>query len=151
MSEARKVRYSDWMEGSHSEDEHNWDKVFNKDKFDKGGKGHLLLQLQKSYKGDDRFRLDTDDFGVDVVKDKGEHGGKIALPETMLGSLSKRERDALGETGKKRKNSDVVMEAQKDDLDTGTIQWEPELDMEREKTRLFGVLAKFVPQTEIFF
>ena len=58
-----------------------------------------------------------------MERDKGEHGKKLSLPETMLGSLSKRERDALGDTGRKRKSSDVVMEAVKDDLDTGVIQW----------------------------
>lgn len=74
--EARKVKYSEWMDDSASDAE-NWDRVFNKDKFDQGGKGHMLLQLQKSYKGDDRFRLDEDEgFAVNPLKDKGV-GGKI--------------------------------------------------------------------------
>jgi hypothetical protein len=38
-----------------------------------------------------------------------------------------------------------------DDLDAGTIMWETELDMEREKAKAFGVLGKIVPQSEIFF
>ena len=40
--EAKVVKYSDWMEGDKS-DEENWDSVFAKDKFDDGGKGHMLL------------------------------------------------------------------------------------------------------------
>ena len=112
----------------------------------------MLLQLQKSYKGDDRFRLDEDEgFAVKPVQDKG-FGGKIQLPETMLGSMSKREREALNEAGKKRRrSSDIVMEKVVDELDTGTIQWDTELDVEKEKAKLFGVLGKIVPQSEVFF
>jgi|688.fasta_scaffold1722290_1 hypothetical protein len=68
----------------------------------------MLLQLQKSYKGDDRFKLDADDgFRVNPVKDKGLFGGKVQLPETMLGSLSKREQDVYRESinGRKRRTS----------------------------------------------
>jgi hypothetical protein len=143
--EARKIRYSEWMDDSAS-DTDNWDRVFNKDKFDQGGKGHMLLQLQKSYKGDDRFRLDEDEgFAVNPLKDKGV-GGKIQLPEAMLGQLTKREREALTEVGKKRRrSSDIAMEKTVDELDTGEIQWDTELDMEKEKAKLFGVLGKIVP------
>jgi len=37
------------------------------------------------------------------------------------------------------------MEKVTDDLDTGTILWETELDIEKEKAKLFGVLGKIVP------
>jgi hypothetical protein len=107
--EAR-VKYADWMGDSGGDDVHDWEAVFNKDKFDKGGKGHMLLQLQKTYKGDERFRLDKDDFALNLEKDKGH--GKVSLPDTMLGALSKREREALDLTGKKRRrSSDFVVEA----------------------------------------
>jgi hypothetical protein len=43
------------------------------------------------------------------------------------------------------------MEKVVDDLDTGTIQWETELDVEKEKAKLFGVLGKIVPKSEVFF
>jgi hypothetical protein len=106
----------------------------------------MLLQLQKSYKGDERFRLDNDDFAVNPLKDKGEFGGKVSLPDTMLGALSKREREVLNLGGKKHRDSnEIVQESRPDDLDEGLIQWDTELDMEREKAKLFGVLGKIVP------
>lgn len=149
MEAPRKVHYSEWMEDS-GDDLQDWGAVFHKDKFDQGGKGHMLLQLQKSYRGDDRFRLDQDEFVVNPDKDRGF--GKASLPDTMLGALSKREREALNLAGKKRKRSDEIKtETVADDLDTGLIQWDAELDMEKEKARLFGVLGKIVPQTEVFF
>lgn len=71
----------------------------------------------------------------------------------MLGALSKRELEVLNLAGKKRRrNSDnIVAETKTDDLDTGLIQWDVELDMDKEKARLFTVLGKIVPQTEVFF
>ena len=70
------VKYSDWMNednesrdskrkkktkkleivSSDSEGGANYDTVFEKTQYE-GTKGQLLLQLQKSYKGDDRFKL----------------------------------------------------------------------------------------------
>ena len=47
------------------------------------------MQLQKSYKGDDRFYL-TKDFTVDKKMKK-------ALPQSMLGAMSKRELDLLAD------------------------------------------------------
>ena len=151
--ESKLVKYTDWMDNPES-DEENWNNVFAKEKFDDGGKGHMLLQLQKSYKGDDRFKLDADDgFQVNPVKDKGLFGGKVQLPETMLGSLSKREQDVYREAihGKRRrKSSDVAMPEQVED-EIETVKWEIDLNIEKEKAKAFGVLGKFVPQTEIFF
>ena len=50
-------------------DEENYDQVFEKTQYE-GKKGHLLLQLQKTYKGDDRFKL-AEDSGFDIdLKDK---------------------------------------------------------------------------------
>ena len=69
------VKYSDWMNdddestnkkkkkvvgkleamsAASEEDRANYDSVFEKQRYE-GTKGHLLLQLQKSYKGDERF------------------------------------------------------------------------------------------------
>ena len=43
--------------------------MFEKTQYE-GKKGHLLLQLQKTYKGDDRFKL-AEDSGFDIdLKDK---------------------------------------------------------------------------------
>jgi hypothetical protein len=51
-----------------------------------------LLQLQKTYKGDDRFKL-AEDAGFDIdLKDKD---AKKVLPQSMLGALSKREEGLL--------------------------------------------------------
>jgi len=87
------VKYSDWI-GSESEsgEEHFEDKddadqkLFDQDKYE-GSKGHLLLQLQKTFKGDDRFQLDKD-FAIDKKQKKN-------LPSNLFGSLSKREEDEL--------------------------------------------------------
>lgn len=71
----------------------------------------------------------------------------------MLGALSKRELEVLNLAGKKRRRSsdNIVADTKTDDLDTGLIQWDVELDMDKEKARLFTVLGKIVPQTEVFF
>ena len=66
QEEKRRVRFDDWM-GDSDDDDHNqnskqkknhndFEKLFAEDKFSKREKkGHLLLQLQKTYKGDERF------------------------------------------------------------------------------------------------
>ena len=64
----------------------DFDKIFADDKFSKREKkGHLLLQLQKTYKGDDRFQLDKN-FDINEV-DK--------LPKNLIGSLSSKEYQEL--------------------------------------------------------
>ena len=84
------VCFDDWMGGEGSDDERaannkesaDFDKVFADDKFSKREKkGHLLLQLQKTYKGDERFMLDKDFTADDAKK----------LPQNMIGALSTRE------------------------------------------------------------
>ena len=61
---SKKVKFSDWMgDDSPSDDsdepkrdEKDLGSLFAVDKFSKREKkGHLLLQLQKTYKGDERF------------------------------------------------------------------------------------------------
>jgi hypothetical protein len=58
--------------------------------------------LQKSYKGDERFKLSTSkDFDIDLSDAKKTIK---QLPSTMLGALSKREEDLLKEDkGEKKK------------------------------------------------
>ena len=95
----KKVRFDEWM-GNESADDHqineNIDRVFAVDKFSKQDKkGHLLLQLQKTYKDDDRFKLNKD-FEADDIK---------KLPSNMLGSLSTREHEMLL-TKKKKKTQE---------------------------------------------
>ena len=107
------VKYSDWMNddnesrdskkkkktkkleiiSNQSEVDSNYDHVFEKSQYE-GTKGHLLLQLQKSYKGDDRFNLKKDqDFDIDL-----EHKDpKKVLPQAMLDALTKKEEGMLKE------------------------------------------------------
>lgn len=52
-----------------------------------------MLQLQKSYKGDERFQLGASkDFDIDL---KEAAKNRKQLPQTMLGGLSKREEELL--------------------------------------------------------
>ena len=54
---------------------------------------------------------------------------------------------------KKRRDSDVILQAgaDVDNEEVGEVQWDPELDLEAEKAKAFGVLSKLVPQSEVFF
>lgn len=80
---------------SDNEEEEDYSKAFDKGQFE-GKKGHLLLQLQKSYKGDDRFQLTkSGDFDIDLSNAKKT---MKQLPQTMLGALSKREEELLKES-----------------------------------------------------
>ena len=49
------------------------------------------MQLQKTYRGDERFRLD-DDFDINL---KQATANRKSLPQNMLGALSKREEELL--------------------------------------------------------
>ena len=59
----KRVLFDDWMGESDDDDNQkqkkrsdDFEKIFAEDKFSKREKkGHLLLQLQKTYKGDERF------------------------------------------------------------------------------------------------
>lgn len=64
----------------------------------------------------------------------------------MFGSLSKREKEGLF-------SNKIVKKEQKvkdDDSDAENRQWDPEIDLAREKSKAFDILAKLVPQSEIF-
>ncbi len=79
-----KTLVKDWLQSD--SDDSDLDARFNKQEFE-GDKGHLRLQLQKTYKGDDRFKLDKN-FTVET---KSKHH----LPDDLFGSLSKREKENL--------------------------------------------------------
>lgn len=51
----------------------------------------MLLQLQKSYKGDDRFNLRDNDFDIDL----DNKDPKKVLPQSMLDALNKKEEGLL--------------------------------------------------------
>ena len=150
------MSFEEWMGGeSEGEDDRNakskgredFDKIFADDKFSKREKkGHMLLQLQKTYKGDARFKLNKD-YDVDQLKH---------LPSSMLGSLSTREYQDFITAKKqtKRDNAEVGQgeTVERDPLDEGEFLWDTELgQMKSEKSKAFSVLAQFVPQSEIFF
>ena len=73
------------------------------------------MLLQKSYKGDDRFKLDST-FKID--KDRN------LMPENLLGSISKHERDTLFLKNEKPKPRHTIQTQ----LEGGTQQWDPEFD-----------------------
>ena len=127
--------------------------LFAVDKFSKREKkGHLLLQLQKTYKGDERFQLNKDFVADDTDK----------LPQNLLGSLSSREYQDLIAAKKNKKTNEndgsvppeeANIEQEPDTLDeAGEYHWETELaDVAKEKSKALSILAQFVPQSEIFF
>jgi hypothetical protein len=104
-----------------------------------------LLQLQKTYKGDERFRLDEDEgFDVDV-KNK-----KRALPQSFLGSLSKREEDLMkekeAEDGKKKKKRSREDLHPLEDADGTPLQWDHGLrNIDKEKSKSLAILGQLVP------
>lgn len=123
-----------WLDGS---EESDGAENFDRKQFE-GTKGHLRLLLQKSYKGDDRFKLDKS-FKIDT--------DKSLMPENLLGAISKHEKDSLFQkpASKAKPAATVITE-----LDGGHQQWDPEFDPHAEKQKSFDILAKFVPQSEIF-
>ena len=80
------------MDGTEDGEESDYNDVFDKSQYE-GKKGHLLLQLQKSFKGDERFQLQASkDFDVNLKEMSKQ---RKQLPSTLLGALSKREEDLL--------------------------------------------------------
>lgn len=132
-----KTIIKDWLKSDSDSEASDLDARFDKSEFE-GDRGHLRLQLQKTYKGDDRFKLDKG-FSVET---KSKHH----LPDDLFGSLSKREKEGLF-------SNKIVKKEQKvrdDDSDAENRQWDPEIDLAREKSKAFDILAKLVPQSEIF-
>ena len=104
ITKGKLVRFDDWMGGDDSSenegqvdkkepsDVEDYSRAFDKSQYE-GKKGHLLLQLQKSFKGDERFQLTTSaDFNISF---KDMKMTRKQLPQTMLGALSKREEELL--------------------------------------------------------
>jgi hypothetical protein len=88
------VKYNDWMGSDDDEPEtisqgqggQNDIDNFTQTRFD-GLDGHMRLQLEKTYGGDDRFKL-TEDFNVSF---KDANKVRAHVSDVMLGALSKRE------------------------------------------------------------
>mmetsp|Transcript_27030 Transcript_27030/g.41169 ORF Transcript_27030/g.41169 Transcript_27030/m.41169 type:complete len:121 (+) Transcript_27030:1-363(+) len=86
MESTNKVSYNDWMGDDEDDQSQQEDAGFAQDRFE-GLDGHMRLQLQKTYGGDDRFKL-TEDFDVSLKDANKSH---THVPDNMLGALSKTE------------------------------------------------------------
>lgn len=62
--------------------------------------------------------------------------------------MSKKEKDELFKA--KVKKTERPKGAAANNSDEEGVQWDPEIDMKKEKSKLFDILAQFVPQSEIF-
>ena len=106
------------------------------------------MQLQKSYKDDDRFKLNKTFKDIDTTK----------LPQSMIDALTSKEYDDLVRGKRTRDKTDEPnsqgpeFEMEADVLDdVANHQWDTEIDLKSEKQKLFTVLADFVPHSEIYF
>ena len=74
------------------------------------------------------------------------------LPENMLGAMSKREHESLFLQEAKQQTEDAKQDGDEeiDELDTG-LEWDTEIDIEKEKERCLQMLSKFVAHSEVFF
>ena len=104
---------------------------FAVDKFSKkAAKSQILLQLQRSYKDDDRFKLNREFSDIDTTK----------LPQSMINALTSKEYDDLVRNKGKRAKTDQPntqgpeFEKEVDALDDeANHHWETDIDLVREK------------------
>jgi len=94
-----------------------------------GSKGHLLLQLQKSYRGDERFKMDNR-FSNDIESKK--------ITSSVKGIMDSKDLTLLDKVEKKKKR---IREKNRDD---------DEIIAEKEKDKAFQILSEIVPQNEVF-
>ena len=145
-----KVKYSDWMQDSDEND--NQPNAFDQSRFDDGLEGHMRLQLEKTFGGDDRFKL-TNDFNVSLG-DANKH--KKHVPDIMLGALSKREQEDFFAHKSDKKSSRVQINTggysslDEDGEDVGTIAWKHNLNLEKERSQALNILSTIVPASEVF-
>lgn len=125
-SEPAKI-IKDWLYSDDSEADQVADQ-FQKSYFE-GDRGHLRLQLQKTYKGDERFKLD-ENFKVDKSDAK-------LMPQEMFGAMSKKEKQELF----KPKVKSLERKAQEQQSDDEGVQWDPEIDIKKERAKAFDILA----------
>ena len=89
--------------------------------------------MQKTYKGDDRFKL-TEDFDV-TVKDANK--AKSHIPDQMLGQLSKKELEDFFHKDKGHKQGKGIVDtggySSLDDSEAGEIHWKHGIDLEKER------------------
>lgn len=148
-----KVKYTDWMGSDEDQEETSQgqggqiqkEDEFAQERFE-GLDGHMRLQLEKTYGGDDRFKL-TDDFTVSF---KDANKAKRHIPDTMLGAMSKREQEDFISDAKLRQIERFRDTGGYDSLDEGTVQWNHDIDLDKERENALNVLAQLVPANEVF-
>lgn len=112
----------------------------------------MRLQLEKTFGGDDRFKLD-EDFDVSFGD---ANKSKAHVPDVMLGALSKREQEDFFAHKKEIKGSKVQINTggysslDEDGDEVGQIAWKHGLNLEKERSSALNILSKIVPASEIF-
>ena len=105
----------------------------------------MLLQMQKAYKGDDRFKLDNRFAGdINLAKNK--------LTSTVIGSMSKLEANQMLQ--KKKQDDELIFDKRLEELDVKPKKKkadENEVNIEQEKNKAFTLLSQIVPAAEVFF
>ena len=107
----------------------------------------MRLQLEKTYGGDERFKL-TSDFDVSFGDAKKT---KSHIPDAMLGALSKREQEdfisdkKLGAIKQRTKDTGGY-----ESLEEGDVKWDHDIDLEKERSNALNILSQIVPANEVF-
>jgi len=116
---------------------------FNKQQLEGVG-GHMLLQMQKAYKGDNRFKLD-DRFTGDVNLSKNK------LSENVRGGMSQMEKNHMMQKTKEDIEEVFNKKLKSTKSSIKNKDEEDEVDLEKEKDNAFNVLSQIVPAAEVFF
>ena len=102
------------------------------------------MQLEKTYKGDDRFKL-TEDFDVSFAD---ANKGKRHMPDVMIGSLNKREQELLKKKVEHEpENDNLKIQINNggyeslDDEENGEICWSHDINLDKEKEGAFHILS----------
>ena len=106
----------------------------------------MRLQLEKTYGGDDRFKL-TDQFEVSF---KDANKAHRHIPDVMLGAMSKREQEDFVSDAKLRTMKVVKDTGGYESLDEGDVKWKHKINLEKEKSSALNILASVVPANEIY-
>lgn len=104
-----------------------------------GLEGHMLLQIQKGFKGDQRFKIDK--------RFAGDYDSKAKLSATILGGLSNSEATVL----QNKIKHDAEARFNKKVNEIKVKKNDDEFDIQKEKDGALSVLAQIVPAAEVFF
>ena len=106
----------------------------------------MRLQLEKTYGGDERFKL-TDQFEVSF---KDANKAHRHIPDVMLGAMSKREQQDFVSDAKLRTMKVVKDTGGYDSLDEGDVKWKHKIDLDKERSSALSILAQVVPANEVY-